>query len=146
MATMQMQTPQDLFMHELSAQLSAERGIETMLAEARGLVQTPQILQGIEHHLHETQEQASNLQQAIQLAGGQAHEVHCHTVDGMMQDLHEALAANPSPMVIEGLILCSAAKTEHMEIAAYTSLIEKANAMGMSEISILLQQNLKQEQ
>jgi ferritin-like metal-binding protein YciE len=71
--------------------------------------------------------------------------VHCHAMEGMRQELHEALAANPSPMVLEGLILASSSKIEHTEIAAYTGLLEMANAMGMGEVADLLTKNLKQE-
>jgi ferritin-like metal-binding protein YciE len=37
-------------------------------------------------------------------------------------------------------------KTEHLEIAAYTGLVEKARTMGQTEAAQLLMQNLQEEQ
>ncbi len=49
-------------------------------------------------------------------------------------------------MVLEGAVVGGAIETEHLEIAAYTGLVEKAQAMGMTEAAQLLQQNLRQEE
>ena len=56
------------------------------------------------------------------------------------------MQANPSPEVLQGLIVAGACKTEHLEIAAYTGLVEKAQAMGQTQAAELLQQNLREEQ
>ena len=147
MATqMPMQTPQDLFVHELSSILSAEQIITQMLSEAQGLVQDSQVRQGLQQHERETQQQIQNLQQVLQQLGAQPHPVECHAMKGLVQELHEAQQANPSPEVLQGLVVACAAKTEHFEIAAYTGLVKKAAAMGQREIAGLLQQNLQQEQ
>ena len=47
MPQMSMQTPQDLFVHELSDMLSAEQSIAQTLTEGQGLVQNPQLREGM---------------------------------------------------------------------------------------------------
>jgi ferritin-like metal-binding protein YciE len=143
---MPMQTPRDLFVHELSDIHNAEQIIVQMLGEAQGLVQNPQLKEGLRMHQEQSRQQAQRIQQIFQQMGAQPHPVQCHAVEGLHQELQEAQQANPSPEVLEGLVVGGAAKTEHYEIAAYTGLIEKARAMGQTEAAQLLQQNLQEEQ
>ena len=143
---MPMQTPQDLFVHELSDMHSAEQIIVQMLEEAQGLVQNQQLKDGLRMHAEQSRQQAQRIQQILQQMGAQPHPVVCHAVEGLHQELQEAQQANPSPEVLEGLVVGGAAKTEHYEIAGYIGLIEKARAMGQSEAVQLLQQSLQEEQ
>ena len=143
---MPMQTPQDLFVHELSDIQNAEQTIVQMLEEAQGLVQHPQLKEGLRLHAEQSRQQAQRVQQVFQQLGVQPHSVQCHAVQGLYQELQEARQARPSPEVLEGLVVGGACKTEHYEIAAYTGLIEKARAMGQTEAARLLQQNLQEEQ
>ena len=143
---MSMQTPQDLFVHELSDIHNAEQLIVQMLGDAQGLVQNPRLKEGLRMHQEQSRQQAQRIQQIFQLMGMQPHPVQCHAVEGLYQELQEAQQFNPSPEVLEGLVVGGAAKTEHYEIAAYTGLIEKARAMGQTEAAQLLQQNLQEEQ
>jgi ferritin-like metal-binding protein YciE len=144
--SMPMQTPQDLFVHELSDMLSAEQIIVQMLQQAQSLVQTPQLKQGLQMHAEQSQQHAQRVQQVIDSMGAAPHPVQCYAVAGLFQQLQEAMQANPSPQVIEGLVTGGACKTEHLEIAGYNGLIEKAQAMGQTEAAQLLQQNLQDEQ
>ena len=143
---MPMQTPQDLFVHELSDVLSGEKIIIGMLEQAQGLVQNPQLKEGLRMHAAQSQQQAQRVQQVLDQLGAQPHPVQCYAAQGLQQQLQEALQANPSPQVTEGLVVAGACKTEHLEIAAYTGLVEKARAMGQTEAAQLLQQNLQEEQ
>ena len=146
MAKMSMQTPQDLFVHELSDIHSAEQIIVQMLEQAQGLVQNPQLKDGLRLHAQQSQQQAQRVEQIFQTMGAQPHPIECHAAKGLMQSLMEVQKANPSPEVLEGAVVAGACKTEHLEIAAYTGLIEKARAMGMTEAAQLLQQSLQEEQ
>lgn len=145
-AQMSMQTPQDLFVHELSDIYNAEQIIVQMLEQAQGLVQTPQLQEGLRMHAEQSRQQAQRIQQIFDQMGMPPHPVQCHAVQGLFQELQEAQQYQPSAQVLEGLVVGGAAKTEHYEIAAYTGLIEKARAMGRTEAVQLLQQNLQEEQ
>jgi ferritin-like metal-binding protein YciE len=146
MPQMPMQTPQDLFVHELSDIHSAERIIVQMLQEAQGLVQNGKLKEGLRMHMQQSEEQAQRVMRVIQMMGQQPHPVTCHAVEGLRTELQEVQESNPSPQVLEGVVTGGVLKTEHYEIAAYTGLIEKARAMGLSEAAQLLQQNLQEEQ
>ncbi len=146
MPQMPMQTPQDLFIHELSDIHSGEQIIAQMLSQAQGMVQNPALQQGLQAHEQETRQQIQNLEQIFQQMGAQPHPIQCHVAQGLMQSLMEVVESQPSPEVLEGAVVAGATKTEHLEIAAYTGLVMKAQAMGQTEVAQLLQQNLQQEQ
>jgi ferritin-like metal-binding protein YciE len=143
---MSMQTPQDLFIHELSDMLSAERIIVEMLREASSAVSHPELKQGLTAHLTESEQQARNIEKIFTQMGANPHPVICHAAEGLRQSLRDGLAAKPSAQVTDGLVTGGAIKTEHLEIAGYTCLIEKAQAMGQTEAVTLLQQNLAGEE
>jgi ferritin-like metal-binding protein YciE len=143
---MPMRTARDLFIHELSDTLSGERLVAQMLEENQRLVQDPQLRQGLQQHEQETRQQIHNLEEVFRLLGGQPRPVECHAARGLFRSLQEVAEANPSPEVLEGAVVAGAAKTEHLEIAAYTGLVEKAQAMGQSQVAQLLRQNLAQEE
>ena len=143
---MPMQTPQDLFVHELSDALSGEMIIVQMLEQAQGMVQTPQLRDGLRMHAEQSRQHAQRVQQVLDQVGMAPHPVQCHAAEGLYQSLQEGMMAQPSAPVLEGLVTGGACKTEHLEIAAYTGLVNKARAMGMTEAAQLLQQNLQEEQ
>jgi ferritin-like metal-binding protein YciE len=143
---MSMQTPQDLFIHELSDMLSAEKIIVEMLREASSAVSEPQLKQGLTAHLTESEQQARSIEEIFSQMGATPHPVICHAAEGLRQSLRDGLAAKPSAQVCDGLVTGGAIKTEHLEIAGYTGLIEKAQAMGQTEAVTLLQQNLAGEE
>ncbi len=143
---MPMQTPQDLFVHELSDMHNAEQTIVRMLEEAQGLVQNTQLKDGLRMHADQSRQHAQRIQQVFQQLGATPHPVQCHAIQGLRQELKDAQQANPSTQVMEGIVTDGALKTEHYEIAAYSSLIEQARAMGQREAARLLEQNLREEQ
>lgn len=143
---MPMKTPQDLFVHELSDIHNAEQIIIQMLEQAQGMVQNSQLKEGLRKHAEQSRQQAQRIQQVFEQMSVQPHPIECHAAQGLFQELQEAQQSNPSPEVLEGLVVGGASKTEHYEIAAYTGLVEKARAMGRSEAAQLLQQNLQEEQ
>lgn len=143
---MAMQTPQDLFVHELSSVHRAEQIVVQMLEQAQDLVQNSQLKEGLQMHAEQSRQQAQRVEQIFQQMGVEPHPVTCHSAQGLQQELQDALSAQPSPQVVEGLVVAGACKTEHLEIAAYTGLVEKAQAMGQTQAVELLQQNLQEEQ
>ena len=143
---MPMQTPRDLFLYELSALHSSEQMIATMLPTLMQEAGDQQLKQGLEHHLQETQQQISNLEQAFQQLGAQPMQVPCKAVEGLKQDHDAFLQQQPLEQALTAFVVGASAKTEHFEMACYRGLVEKAQAMGEQQVVQLLQQNLQQEE
>jgi ferritin-like metal-binding protein YciE len=142
---MSLDTPRELFVHELSDTMSAEHIVLGMLGELVKETQVDEVKEAVKHHQDETRQQITNLQQVFKLLGESPEETTCEAAEGLKKE-HESLKEeNPSPLVLEVGNLAGAAKTEHYEIASYNALIQMAKDLGETEIADLLKENLDQE-
>jgi ferritin-like metal-binding protein YciE len=142
---MSLETPRDLFIHELSDSMSAEHIILKVLAEMSEETENAEAKKAIQAHHKETQEQISNLEKVFELLGEQPEETTCHAAEGLREE-HDALKEEkPQGLVKELGLLAAANKSEHYEIASYLSLRQMAKDLGENEIADLLNENLQQE-
>jgi len=142
---MPLQTPRELFVHELSDTMSAEQIVLKMLGELQSESTNKDVTAAYKHHQQETEGQIKNLEKVFAQLGEQPEETTCHAAEGLKKE-HDALKEeDPSPMVQEMGNLGGAAKTEHYEIASYTVLVQMARDLGERECVDLLNENLSQE-
>ncbi len=143
----QVNEPRELFARMLGEMLTVERLLaEQILPTLAEQSQDPELRQGFEHHLEETRGQLANVEQAFQRLGERAREQESKTLEALERQYRHTLAEIGPVELGDCLRTAAAAKTEHLEIAAYTSLITMARAMGQDEVVELLEQNLAQEQ
>jgi ferritin-like metal-binding protein YciE len=143
---MSMETPRDLFIHELSDTLSAEHIILKMLPVVAGEVDSKDLRDALREHEKETKQQIKNLEAAFKELGEKPEEMTCHGADGLRKEVDSFLKENPSPEILTLFAAGAAGKTEQYEIQSYTGLIDMAKLMGEKEVAKLLQENLKQEE
>jgi ferritin-like metal-binding protein YciE len=142
---MPLETPRDLFVHELSDTMSAENIVLKMLGKLQTETGNPDVKAAVKHHETETRQQIANLEKVFKLLGEEPEKTTCHAAEGLKEE-HEALKQEkPSPIVLELGNLAGAAKTEHYEIASYTGLIQMAKDLGETDVADLLKENLDQE-
>jgi ferritin-like metal-binding protein YciE len=142
---MTLATPRDLFVHELSDTLSAEKIIHNVLGEMVRETNRPELKQAFEHHLQETEQQIANVEKVFAQLGEKAEKTACFAAEGLKKE-HDALKQEkPKGMVLELGLLGGAGKTEHYEMASYTMLVQMAKDLGEPQCASLLQQNLDQE-
>lgn len=142
---MGLETPRDLFIHELSDTMSAENIVLKMLGELQDETENSDVKAAVKHHETETKQQIRNLEKVFKLLDETPEQTTCHAAEGLKEE-HAALKKEkPSPIVLELGNLAGAAKTEHYEIASYTGLIQMAKDLGETEIADLLKENLDQE-
>lgn len=141
----QISNPQQLFEYKLGTALAAERKVQTMLRMMTDKAQLPELRQGLERHLEETEGQIRNIEQAIEAIGGDSTAHQDPIVDGIAQQAEQMLGRVDEGLA-DAVLLGGAAHTEHHEIATYESLITMAQAMGEDDVVALLQENLEQEE
>ena len=142
---MSLETPRDLFVHELSDTLSAEKIIHKVLGEMITESKRPEVKAAFEHHLKETEQQIANIETVFKQIGEKAEKTLCFAADGLRKE-HDALKEEkPKGLVLELGLLGGAGKTEHYEIASYTLLVQMATDLGETESAKLLKENLAQE-
>lgn len=138
-------TPRELFLHELGDILYVERKLsDEVLPKLIGEVQDATFRKGLERHLEQTRGHVTNLEQAFESLGEEPEAEKCIGFEGLKAE-HEELVGESSPELVDLIDVGAAARTEHYEIAAYSSLIEMARALGESEAVGLLEENLKEE-
>lgn len=142
---MSLETPRDLFIHELSDAMSAEHIMMKMMGEMVQETENPEAKKAITDHQRETEQQIANLEKIFEILGEQPEETTCHAAEGLQKE-HDALKEEkPTGDVKELGLLAAANKSEHYEIATYLSLRQMAQDLGENEIADLLNENLQQE-
>jgi len=141
-----METPRELFLHELSDLLDAEQIITTMLPELQKEARHPEVKAAFKEHEAETKEQIKRLNKVFMQLGEEPEETTCYGTEGLKRE-HKALhEEKPTPDVLEMANLLGASKTEHYEIASYAGLIQMARDLGEREVADLLKKTLDEEQ
>lgn len=142
---MAMESPTELFVHDLSDMYDAENKIAKMLEMLSGEASNTQVKAAFDEHLAETRQQISNLDQVFSALGQKPSNVDCDAIAGLEKEHKSFMKEKPSEAILAMFDLGAASKTEYYEMASYAGLIEKANLMGQPQIVTLLQQNYEQE-
>ena len=138
-------TPRELFVHELGDILYVEEQLtQEVLPKLIDEVQHEEFRKGLERHLEQTKGHVTNLEQIFDTLGERPAAEKCTGFEGLKEE-HDELTGKVSDTLIDAVDAGAVARTEHYEIAAYTGLIEKARALGQTEIVGLLDENLKEE-
>lgn len=142
---MSLETPRDLFIHELSDCMSAEHIILKVLGEMADETGNADARKAMKEHQKETEAQIRNLEKVFELLGEKPEDTTCHAAEGLREE-HDALKEEkPEGDVKELGLLAGANKSEHYEIATYLSLRQMAQDLGETEAAELLNENLQQE-
>lgn len=141
-----MDKPRELFLHELGDVLCAEQMLVKMLPELAKEAWDAKLTAALDNHLAETETHVSNVKAAFKTIGAKPKAGKCPVIKALRKE-HDGFVAKEKPNrpILDMFVAGAAARAEHYEIAAYTSLIILADALGETEASTLLQRNLKQE-
>jgi ferritin-like metal-binding protein YciE len=134
-----------LFVHTLRDIYYAENQILKALPTMIEKATDPQLKQGFEKHLRETQNQVQRLEEAFRLHGAEIQGVDCPAIDGILKEADETAGEVENPRILDAALIFSAQAVEHYEITRYGSLIAWAKLLGRNDIAELLQQNLEEE-
>jgi ferritin-like metal-binding protein YciE len=144
---MSVTNPEELFLHEMSDQLSCEQLLVGVLGTMAGEVDDEEFRSALQKHQQQTQEHVQRLERAFQILGKQPEKTLCYGAQGLKQE-HDTFASQESPtkQILTMFDTGAGEKTEHYEITAYKGLIEKAQLMGHGELVSLFQQSLGDEE
>jgi ferritin-like metal-binding protein YciE len=141
--------PHDLLVHKLKLLLTTEREIEQMLPKLEREAHDEELKQGFRRHLEETRRHVQNVEQAFKVLGEKPQATTAPAIKGLKTQ-HEGFASAAAddvlPDVLDAVSAGSAAATEHHEIAEYEGAITLAEGLGLSGVSEVLQENLRDDQ
>lgn len=137
----------DLLKHELGDLLYAEQLILKMLGTLTKEVKNPEVLNRVQEHIGETEEQIERLRRAFEAVGEKAKAEKCEAAVGLKAE-HDTFKKeeSPSKLLLEAFDLGNSLRVEHYEIAGYRSAIAVATAMGEREVAALLGESLREEE
>ena len=135
----------DLFVHTLQDIYYAEKQITKALPKMMEKASNPQLKQGFEQHLRETEGQIQNLEQVFQMMNMEPKGVDCPAIDGIIEESNEIAGEVEDPKVLDAALIAAAQAVEHYEITRYGTLITWAQELGRSDCADLLKRNLAEE-
>ena len=143
--TTDIQTFDDLFLHQLQDVYYAENQITKALPKMVDKATDTGLKQGFEKHLAETQTQITRLERIFDMLGEKAKAVTCPAIDGIIKEANEVAGDIADTAVLDAALIASAQAVEHYEITRYGTLVTWANQIGRADIAAILQETLDEE-
>jgi ferritin-like metal-binding protein YciE len=134
-----------LMIEELRDLLDAERQVTRALPKMARAASAEELRGAFENHLEQTNRQLERLNQAFDHIGERARPKKCVGMQGLIEEGEEMLAEAEQGPARDALLIASAQKVEHYEMAAYGTARTYANLLGHAEVAHLLEQTLDEE-
>ena len=135
----------DLFLHQLQDVYYAENQITKALPKMIEKATDPELRQGFETHLRETEGQIQRLERVFALHDLKPKGVTCPAIDGIIKEANEVAGDVADKAVLDAALTASAQAVEHYEIARYGTLIAWAEQLGHGEAAQILGETLAEE-
>jgi ferritin-like metal-binding protein YciE len=142
---MELETLQDLYLHELKDLYSAENQLIKALPKMAKAATHPELKAGIQAHLAETKEQAARLEKLLKSHDESTRGPKCKGMEGLIEEGKELIEEEPDDEVLDAGIIAAAQRVEHYEIAGYGCARTYAQLLGDKNGVKLLQQSLDEE-
>ena len=123
----------------------AEKALTKALPKMAKNATSPQLVDALNSHLTETEEQISRLEEVFKIIGQKAVAKKCDAMDGLIKEGESILEETESGMVRDAAIIAACQKVEHYEIATYGTLRQYAETLGLDKAEKLLAQTLAEE-
>jgi ferritin-like metal-binding protein YciE len=138
--------PLELLLTELQSMLYVERKLaDEVLPELVSQTANGELKQDLQEHIEETKRHAANLERIFELHGQEPKADKSHAIDGLVAQ-HDKIVKHIESAELRDIFNAgAAAKTEHLEIAAYEGMITTAEALADDETASLLEENLDEE-
>ena len=139
-------TFQELYLHQLEDIYYAEQQITKALPKMIDKATSPQLKQGFETHLRETENQIERLKRVFELEGMAPKGVTCPAIDGIIKEANEVAGEVVDKKVLDAALINAAQAVEHYEICRYGTLVAWARQLGKSDAVALFQATLDEEE
>ena len=143
--TTPIKTFDDLFVHTLQDIYYAEQQIMKALPKMIDKATNPELKQGFETHLRETDGQIQRLEQVFRMHGTTPKGATCPAIDGIIKETNEIAGDIADKQVLDAALIAAAQAVEHYEITRYGTLIAWAREMGREDCAAVLAETLAEE-
>lgn len=138
-------TAQDLAVYKLRAIYDAENQALKAYPQIIAAVTSPELKQGLQQHVEQTQQQVQRLEQIFKQMGEKPGGESCVSMQGLIKEGQQLIKEGGAPEVLDAAIIGAAQAMEHHEIAAYGTARSLAQQLGLTQAAQLLEQTLEEE-
>ena len=135
----------DLFLETLKDVYYVEKKLTKALPKLMKKATEPELKQGLQDHLAETEEHVSRVEEIFTLINKPARAKRCEAIDGITSEADETLEEIEEDDTIDAGIISCAQAAEHYEIARYGTLAAWAKQLGLNDAAKILEQTLGEE-
>lgn len=143
--TKDIETFEDLFLHQLQDVYYAEKQITKALPTMIDKATDPMLRQGFDTHLHETEGHVDRLERIFAMIGEEAKGASCPAIDGIIKEANEVAGDIADKAVLDAALIAAAQAVEHYEISRYGTLIAWARQLGRDDCIEILNATLDEE-
>jgi ferritin-like metal-binding protein YciE len=136
---------QELFVNELKDIYWAEKALTKAIPKMIKNATSQELIDALENHLKETEQQVSRAEQVFELIGEKAVAKKCEAMDGLIKEAQDIMDECEEGAMCDAGIISAAQKVEHYEIASYGTLRSFAETLGLNDAADLLSQTLEEE-
>ena len=135
-----------LLLDELRDIYDAEKRLTKAIPKLAKKATSDELRSALEEHLEETEQQVQRLEQAFEHLGERAKAKPCAGMRGIIEEGDEHVGEDyDDDDLRDAVIIGSAQRVEHYEIAAYGTAIAHARLLEHDEVVGLLEESLAEE-
>jgi ferritin-like metal-binding protein YciE len=134
-----------LFEDELKDIYWAEKALTKALPKMAKNATSDELVEAIENHLEETENQVQKVEQVFEVLGKKAVAKKCEAMAGLVKEAEEIMKNTEKGAMRDAGIISAAQKVEHYEIATYGTLRTFAQVLNLNEAVSLLDEILDEE-
>ncbi len=138
-------TLHDAFLDELRDAYDSEKQLVKALPKLAKAATSTELRQAFVDHLEETNGHVTKLEQVFQSLDEKARGKHCDGMAGIIDEGKSAMGEDYEGATMDAVLIASAQRAEHYEMAAYGTMVEWAKGMGHTDAADLLQEILDEE-
>jgi ferritin-like metal-binding protein YciE len=142
---MELQTLQDLCIHELKDLYSAEKQLIKALPKMAKAASAEALAAGFKTHLEETKVHAERLEKILATHDQTTRGPKCKGMEGLLKEGEDMIEEEADEEVRDAGLIAAAQKVEHYEISGYGTARTYAELLGDKEGAKLLQKTLDEE-
>jgi len=136
----------ELLHHEIQDIYDAEKQITKALPKMVQAATNPELKQGFEEHLRQTEQHVQRLERAFDMLGHKAEAKHCKGMEGLLKEGEEMIKGQEKGEVLDAGLIAAAQRVEHYEIAVYGTICTYAELLGLRDLHNLFGQTLNDEE
>jgi ferritin-like metal-binding protein YciE len=135
---------EELLQEELKDIYDAEQQLTKALPKLIKKAQSPELKEAIEEHLGQTEQHVERLERVFEQLGLPARGKRCEGMKHLIAEGNEMIG-EAEDATRDAVLIASAQKVEHYEIASYGTLRTWANILGHDDVAATLEETLDEE-